>query len=284
MNPKGKLLIIGGHEDRADNEVEIKDDNHEFSPNEILKLLVTSKNDRIEVITAASSEPESMRDTYQKTFTEIGYTNFGFLHTIDESMPLVLYLERISKSKTVFFTGGDQNNIRRHLQNSAIRSLLKEKYQKEEGFIIAGTSAGAMYLPEIIICDAENGEAILENDIKLDSGLGLLSSFIVDTHFVHRGRFGRLAHAVLLHQELCGIGLGEDTAMLIEDGSKAICKGSGMTIIISAKNVGQTNIDSAEKGFPVYAEDLTVHILTENCIINLNTGKMEKSNRSKSRK
>jgi len=78
MNPKGKLLIIGGHEDRADNEVEIRDNNHEFSPNEILKLLVTSKKDRIEVITAGSSEPESMRDTYQKTFTEIGYTNFGF--------------------------------------------------------------------------------------------------------------------------------------------------------------------------------------------------------------
>ncbi|MDF2931148.1 MAG: hypothetical protein K0R36_479 [Chryseobacterium sp.] len=66
--------------------------------------------------------------------------------------------------------------------------------------------------------------------------------------------------------------------MLIEDGGKAICKGSGMTIIISARNVGQTNIGSVEKGFPIYAEDLTVHILTENCIIDLNTGKVEKPN------
>jgi cyanophycinase len=239
---------------------------------------VKSKNDRIEVITAASSEPESMRDTYRQTFTEIGYTNFGFLHDVDASTPIDLYLKRISDSKTVFFTGGDQNRICKHLKNSDIRNVLREKYENEEGFMIAGTSAGSMCIPEIIICEAENGEAIIANDINLDSGLGLLNNLIVDTHFIHRGRFGRLAHAVLLHQELHGIGLGEDTALLIEGGSKAICKGSGMTIIISARNIGQTNIRSVENGCPVYAENVTVHILTEDCIVDLNTGKMDASN------
>jgi len=275
MSPKGKLLIIGGNEDRANNEVEMEENNHEFSTDEILKLLAKSKDDRIEVITIASSEPESMRDIYQKTFDEIGYTNFGFLHDVDGSTPIDLYLERISNSKTVFFTGGDQTRICQHLKDSAIQGLLKEKYQTEEGFIIAGTSAGAMCLPEIVICEAENGEAILADDIKLESGLNLINNLIVDTHFVRRGRFGRLAHAILLHQQLQGIGLGEDTALLIEDGNKAVCKGSGMIIIINAKNIGQTNIDSAEGGCPVYVENLSVHLLTENCIIDLNTGKVE---------
>ena len=80
MNPKGKLLIIGGKEDRDDTDVEMKGKNREFASLEILKLLASDKNKRIEVITTASSEPESMRDTYQKTFDEIGYTNFGFMH------------------------------------------------------------------------------------------------------------------------------------------------------------------------------------------------------------
>lgn len=111
-------------------------------------------------------------------------------------------------------------------------------------------------MSKVIICDAENGKAIIENDITLDSRLGLITNCIVDTHFVHRGRFGRLAHAVLLKQKLYGVGLGEDTALLIENGSQATCKGSGMVIIISAKGIEQTNVETAEKGCPVYARIL----------------------------
>ena len=275
MSPKGKILIIGGHEDRVDNDVEIKNSNEGFLTNEILKLLLVSKEDRIEVITAASSEPESMVDSYRKTFDDIGYKNYGFLHDVDHSTPIDRYLKRISAAKTIFFTGGDQSRICNHLQNSEINSLLKEKYRNEEGFMIAGTSAGAMCLPEIVICEAENGEAILAGDIKLNPGLGLLKNLIVDTHFVHRGRFGRLTHAVLLHPDVFGIGLGEDTALIIENGRKALCKGSGMAIMISAANVGQTNINVAEKGCPVYADNLRVNILTENCTVDLDTGKLE---------
>lgn len=131
-----------------------------------------------------------------------------------------------------------------------------------------------MCMPEIIICEAENGEAIIENDIQLGEGLGLLDNSIVDTHFVHRGRFGRLAHAVLKNPELYGLGLGEDTALLIENGNKAICKGSGMVIVISAKNVTMTNVLSADANCPIYAENLKVNILTNGCLIDLSTGLM----------
>lgn len=223
--PKGKLLIIGGKEDRDGTDVEMKHRNKEFIPHEILKLLLKNKTDRIEVITTASLEPESMRETYAKTFKEIGYTNFGFIHFADKAEHE--YLERIRKSKVVFFTGGDQKRICDEIRNTEICDILAEKYFNEENFIIAGTSAGAMCMPEIIICEAEKDEAILENDIRISSGLGFLSGCIVDTHFVHRGRFGRLAHAIMLHRECFGIGLGEDTALLIEEGKKAICKGSG---------------------------------------------------------
>jgi len=263
-------LIIGGKEDRDGTEVEIKDKNKNFIPHEILQLLMNDKVDRIEVITTASSEPESMRETYTKTFKEIGYTNFGFIHFTgiaeDE------YVQRIRKSKAVFFTGGDQNRICNEIKNTEICDLLMEKYLGEKDFIIAGTSAGAMCMPEIIICEAEDDEAILENDIKLASGLGLLSGCIVDTHFVHRGRFGRLAHAVMLHRECFGIGLGEDTALLIEEGKKAICKGSGMVIAMSVKEIGKTNIETVEEGHPVYAENIKVHIITDGCSINLESG------------
>ncbi|MFN4363613.1 cyanophycinase [Chryseobacterium hispalense] len=269
--PKGKLLIVGGKEDRDGTKVEIKYKNENFSPHEILKLLTKNAEDRIEVITTASSEPESMRDTYTKIFQEIGYTNFGFIHFTDKAADDDL--QRLKNSKAVFFTGGDQNRISSEIKDTVITDILMEKYLSEDDFVIAGTSAGAMCMPEIIICEAEEGEAILENDIKLAPGLGVLSRCIVDTHFVHRGRFGRLAHAVMIHRECFGIGLGEDTALLIKEGKRAICKGSGMVIGIGARNLGKTNVDTVTEGHPVYGENITVHIITDGCSIDLESGK-----------
>lgn len=111
---------------------------------------------------------------------------------------------------------------------------------------------------------------MLDHDIELNSGLGFIDNCIIDTHFVHRARFGRLAHAVILHPHCWGIGLGEDTALLIEEGCKATCCGSGMVWLLNAENIGQTNIDTAKKGSPIYAENLKVHILTDNCIFDFN--------------
>lgn len=267
MNPKGKLLIIGGQEDRDDTKVEMKGRNSEFMSLEILKLLASDKNRRIEVITTASSEPESMRDTYQKTFDEIGYTNFGFMHILREQTDEDL--GRLKDAGVVFFTGGDQNTICKALKGTQANKLLMEKYYSEEDFLIAGTSAGAMCMPEIIIDGGEEGEAMLKGDIKLGSGLDLLPRCIVDTHFIHRGRFGRLSHAVIIRQDCLGIGLGEDTALLIENGYRATCKGSGMTVIIDPKNISRTNIERVEKGDPVFAENLVVHLYTDGCSFDL---------------
>ncbi|MFP3598568.1 cyanophycinase [Chryseobacterium sp. SIMBA_029] len=277
MTPKGQLLIIGGKEDKAGKNPEMKEDNNNFSPHEILKLLAKSKDDRIEVITAATTDPESMRKTYTKTFEEIGYTNFDFLDICDDQTHTDYHLKRVEAAQTVFFTGGDQNRICNTLQQSVLTDLLKEKYWNEENFMIAGTSAGAMCMPKIVIIDAINGEAILEHDIELNLGLGLIHNCIIDTHFVHRARFGRLAHAVILNQDCWGVGLGEDTALLIEQGSKATCRGSGMVWMLSATEIGKTNTKNVKKGFPIYAENLKVHILTDQCKIDLNSNQFEGS-------
>ncbi|WP_295212170.1 cyanophycinase [uncultured Chryseobacterium sp.] len=237
----------------------------------MLKLLAESKDERIEVITSASSEPEGMRETYTKVFNEIGYTNFDFLDICDEHLHSDFHFKRVEAAKTVFFTGGDQSRICRSLKQSVLTDLLKRKYQEEDGFMIAGTSAGAMCMPKIMILEALNGEAMLEHDIELDTGLGFIENCIVDTHFIHRARFGRLAHAVILHQECWGIGLSEDTALLIEEGCKANCRGSGMAWILNARQIGQTNTRTVKKGFPIYAENLKIHILGDNCKIDFNS-------------
>ncbi|MCJ8154641.1 cyanophycinase [Chryseobacterium sp. SSA4.19] len=273
MSPKGKLLIIGGKEDRDGTDVDMKDKNREFVSHEILKLVATDKDSRIEIITTASSEPESMHETYRKTFSEIGYSNFGFMHLSHEQNDDDI--SRIKAARSVFFTGGDQNSICKELNETPINALLKEKYLHEDDFTIAGTSAGAMAIPEMMISDAEEDKAMLQGNIELNHGLGFLTTCLVDTHFIHRGRFDRMAHAAIIRKDILGLGLGEDTALLIEDGDKATCKGSGMVIVINPKKITQTNSGHVKKGFPVFAENLIVHILAEGCVLDLRSGELQ---------
>lgn len=268
-SPKGRLLIIGGKEDKNGENSDMKKNNSDFIPNEILKLLAQSKDDRIEIITTASEEPEEVPKTYTETLEKIGYTNFDFLDISDRELHSDHHIKRIEEAKTIFFSGGDQNRIFETLKESVLHKIILEKYENEEDFTIAGTSAGAMCIPDLVILEGENGEAMLEDDIEIAEGWGFLKNCIVDTHFVHRARFGRLAHAAMLNPNCWGIGLGEDSAVIIKDGKTAVCVGSGMVWMINASEMKQTNVNTAENCAAIYAENLKVHILSNDCTLDL---------------
>lgn len=278
MSPKGKLLIIGGAEDKSDgkpNELEERDD--QFERFKILKELLPSGSSKgkIEIITTASSAPEEMEKVYQKTFQDIGYENIGFLHIRDKKQARdEQNHDRVQNAKAIFFTGGDQLRFSTIISGTRIAEIIMEKYFHEKGFIVAGTSAGAMVMSEIMICGGGTGEALLGSDLHTASGLGLLANCIIDTHFIKRGRFSRLAHAIIINPRNLGIGLGEDTALIIHNGNDAECRGSGMVVLIDGAYIEQTNISDADENCPVYVENLIVHLLTEKCRINLDTRKM----------
>jgi cyanophycinase len=272
MIPKGKLLIIGGAEDKGgDDTPDMVYENDEASHLEILKeLLPKKKGNCIEVITTASEEPDEVKKTYHKAFKKIGYDYVGFMDIrTKEEARCEEYEKRIAKCGTVLFTGGDQFRISTIIGGTPIEQMIKDKYMHEADFIVAGTSAGAMALPEIMIWDGGVNEALIDNDLKTSSGLGLLKHCIVDTHFIKRGRFGRLAHAIVINPAELGIGLGEDTALVIRRGTEATCYGSGMVVIIDGKHITHTNIAEVEYGCPIYVDNLKVHILAKGCKFSL---------------
>ncbi|MNY05077.1 Cyanophycinase [compost metagenome] len=119
---------------------------------------------------------------------------------------------------------------------------------------------------------------MIDYDLRISSGLGLIEDCIIDTHFIRRGRFGRLAHAVITNSNQLGIGLGEDTALLIRKGRKAKCLGSGMVVIIDTRQVEETNVSHVEKGDPIYVDNLIVHLLVRNCEFNIHTGELSYTN------
>lgn len=231
MVPKGKIIIIGGAEDKGEDNLEIASQNAQFTNMEILRRLIDVgyPDARIEVITTASNIPEKVRAMYERAFRKVECGNVGFLDIQDRaSARSEENLKRIREAHTILFSGGDQYKIATIIGDTPIADVIVERYKRDPDFIVAGTSAGAMVLSRIMIQRGGTQEALFESDLRTSSGLGLLADCIVDTHFVKRGRFGRLAHAVIMNPGQTGIGLGEDTALIIKNGTEAECCGSGM--------------------------------------------------------
>ncbi|MDZ4757912.1 MAG: cyanophycinase [Bacteroidota bacterium] len=271
MIPKGKLIIIGGHEDKGTSgeslEVIKREDSSPHPHFEILSELISKiprSHHIIEIIATASAIPQEMEETYRAAYKNVGFTKVDFIRIENEKEANdILYIKRIEYCHAVFFTGGDQTRLTSTLNDSKVLNAIKRKYIADEHFIVAGTSAGAMAIPQTIIAGGIIREALMKDDIRMGDGFSFIDDIIVDTHFIKRGRIARLAHAVALNSTLLGIGLGEDTALTISNGNEAICTGSGMVIIIDGNTIGKTNIKTVDDKTPIIIENLKVHILAE---------------------
>lgn len=269
MIPKGKLLIIGGAEDRGNSHEnsDTQDKNKDFKHFEILGELLpdsNKKNYTIEVITTASTEPEEVGADYIKSFKNAGFNSIRVMRIatpVEARDPALV--KRVEKAHAVLFSGGDQLRLASILGGSDVVNAIVDKYYNDENFIAAGTSAGAMIMASTMICSGQTNEAMLRGEVQLAPGFGLLKNCIIDTHFVKRGRFGRLSEAVIMNPAYLGIGLGEDTALIIQNGDETDCRGSGNVIIIDGGEVKSTNYIDIDEGQPICIERLIVHVLAQ---------------------
>ena len=263
-NPKGKLIAIGGAEHKG-TELEVdgfQRNNLNFFELGILRRVVEEAGGiaaRIEVITTASMIPYEVGENYLNAFGKLGCTNIGVMHirTRQDAMSEE-YIERIHRCDAVMFSGGNQLRLSATDGGTEFLSILKRRY-KEENFLIAGTSAGAMAMSNTMIYEGNAARAHLKGEVKITTGLGFLNSVIIDSHFEKRGRFGRLAQAVAANPGCIGIGLGEDTGMLITEGNKMEAIGSGLVVIIDGHDILHSNIADIPDGNPISIENLKVH-------------------------
>lgn len=273
--PKGRLISIGGAEDKgtdAEPNFTMKN-NLNFFELQILQRIVLETggiDKNIEVITTASSIPEEVGDGYVKAFGKLGCNNVRVMHIKKREDTLnPEYIHRIKTCDAVLLTGGNQLRLSTIIGGTEIHKTLAHRYHEEEKMLIAGTSAGAMAMSNTMIYQGSSSEALLKGEVKLTAGLGLLKDVIIDTHFVKRGRFGRLAEAVASNPSCIGIGLGEDTGLLITDGYMFEAIGSGLIIIIDGHNINYTNIADVQYGSPISIENLIVHVMAKGNHYNL---------------
>lgn len=160
------------------------------------------------------------------------------------------------------FSGGDQSRITRMFLNTALLEVLRHRYWHED-FVLAGTSAGAMAMSRIMIKGGSATESLLRGSVKIGEGLNLISGVIIDTHFVIRGRFGRLLEAVVTHPKTIGVGLGEDTGILLTEGHLIETIGSNLVVIADGHHVQYTNVHEIEKGRPIAIDNMVMHVLAK---------------------
>lgn len=269
MTPKGKLIVIGGAVDKGsftekNYEKDIEKNFNFFERGILKRVIVESEHNsesRIEVVTTASQVPEEVGHEYVKAFSYLGVTNVGVLgiKTREEAGSTEV-CTRLEQANVIVFTGGDQLRLTSILGGTPVHKILLKKYA-EELVVIAGTSAGAAACSNNMIYQGSAHEALLKGEIKITSGLGFIDDVIIDTHFVHRGRIGRLFQAVVSNPVVLGIGLGEDTGLLITEGKNMEAIGSGLVILVDGRSIKDTNLTEVDMGAPISIENLTVHVM-----------------------
>lgn len=247
--PKGTLMALGGGGD------------------DVLIKLIHSEHchhkSAIEVITTAAPAPEESGQAYVEAFEELGLPNVRFMH-IDEQNEAdqPAYLERIKKADVLFFTGGDQRRILKFLKGTQVHKIMKSRYQTDE-LLIAGTSAGSAAMSDRMIYEGYGPYSLEKGRTKTSAALSFIRNVYIDTHFTERGRFGRLSIAVSQCPAYLGIGLGEETGVIIREGSLLEVFGIGVVTIIDGAEIKYSNFHEVAEGAPLAVEHLVMHLLVE---------------------
>lgn len=264
---KGKLISIGGAEDKGTDLEQgfVQRNRLNFFEIGILKRIVNEVggiDKRIEVITTASSIPEEVGENYVDAFGKIGCNNIGILPIKNrQDAAQQDYINRIKNCDGVMFSGGDQLRLTAIFGGTEIYQILHDRLNNESNFVIAGTSAGAMAMSNTMIYQGKSDLAHLKGEVKITTGLAFVANVIIDSHFDKRGRFNRLAQAVASNPQCTGIGLGEDTGVVITHDNQLEVVGSGAVVIVDGRDIQHSNITDISEGAPISIEGLKVNIL-----------------------
>ncbi|MFT5167253.1 MAG: cyanophycinase [Saprospiraceae bacterium] len=260
---KGTLIPIGGNEDKGIGESE--NFSVDFIQEGILSHVVREsggKDAMIVVIPTASSIPVEVGANYTKAFNKLGCKNVNILDIRNRKQSeLPENLALIEKADCVMFSGGNQSKIVDKIGKTKMHEILTRRFINED-FVIAGTSAGAMCMSHEMVAGGSSTEALYKGAVIMREGMDFISQLIIDTHFVRRGRFGRLAESVAKFPGLMGVGLSEDTGLIIKNCNEFTVIGSGMVILFDPSQLTHNNEEILEEGTPMTMSNLIVHILS----------------------
>lgn len=258
-NSIGRLVIIGGAEDKEGDCSILK---------EVVRLAGACEA-RLLVLTAATSEPQQVGALYRHIFTRLGAAEVGVIdvsHRLQAEDPMLVRL--LHDCSGVFFTGGDQLRITSLIGGTALFHALVAAYRR--GVVIAGTSAGASVMSSTMIIDGSGEQEPSVGAVRLAAGLNLVSDVVIDQHFAQRGRLGRLLAAVAQNPYVLGIGIDENTAVVV-DGPDFKVIGTGTVSVLDGQHIAFTNVSEVSPQSALALAEIRLHVLPKGYIFNLQT-------------
>lgn len=263
--PKGKLIAIGGAEDKG-NGTDKNGDAGNFVEKGILRRVVDEMGGpdiRIALITTASSIPEEVAANYKEAFDKLGVKELDVLGVRERTDVTPEMTDRLAAADGVMISGGNQLRLTTIFGGTEFLKLLKQRYRQEDGFVVAGTSAGAMCMSSTMIYQGQSATGLVKGGVKMTSGLGLVNDVVIDTHFVKRGRFSRLTQTIAANPAALGVGLGEDTGVVITKGDTMESIGSGQVMIFDGRDIIYSNLADVDEGDVFSIEGMRIHIISK---------------------
>lgn len=262
--PNGVLVIIGGKESKGkqpDKKIQVENS----EPLEILKSFVSiieKEHPVIAVITTASSQGAEMFQDYKEAFAQVNVDNLIHIHHEVREEVLKDDISWMQEVDAVFFSGGDQLKLTSLYGGSKALLVLKQRYINE-GLVIGGTSAGAMAMSTPMIYAGNQEVQQIAGEVKVTTGLEFVKDVCVDTHFVDRGRVVRMAQVIATNPTCIGIGIEEDTAIVVRNGIEAEVVGSGVVIMMEGHNITKSNVVDFSSKDAISIRNLSTHFLSK---------------------
>ena len=254
----GHLLVIGGAEDK-------------YNERRILKkFLELAGGDKAEVliVPVASDFPEFAADVYTQAFRNLGIANPRVLRATSRQDVVHADVERLTDGVTgVFMTGGDQMRLVSLLGGTKLAEALRKKV-RETNVVMAGTSAGAAAMSTSMIVRGEPSSHPHKNAVKLSPGLGFLKNIIIDQHFSERGRISRLITAVSYNPYNLGIGIDENTAIILDGKGVLEVFGQGTTTIVDGSQISFNEIAEVADNEAFSICGVQFHVLRDGLVYN----------------
>jgi cyanophycinase len=249
----GTLIVIGGHEDKE-------------GEKRILKEVASRVGSgSLVVATIATDSPDEVWAEYQALFRGLKVKRIEHLDIRAREDALSDKAAEIMKEATaVFFTGGDQLKITSQIGDSYIYRGVEELLR--QGGTVAGTSAGASVMSATMLISGQGDQSPhVSEAIRMAPGLGLLPDIIVDQHFAERGRLGRLIAAIAQNPRYLGVGIDEDTAIIVHGQKSFEVIGNGAVYVLDGSGITYSNLveEQTEMETTLSVFDVKVHLLSE---------------------
>lgn len=246
----GRLVVAGGAEDRLKDPVIL----HRFVE------LCGGPTAQILVLTAASVDQAASWQGYKPVFEALGAVNFSALPIYSrEEANSSEVVNRILNADGIFMTGGDQRRLVERLWETSAARAMHTAYHLR-GCTIGGTSAGAAAMSRHMLAEGDTPPLPEKYAATLDSGLGFVPSAIIDPHFSERRRLGRLLSVLAQRPQMLGVGVDEDTALVIERGQGVEIVGQGAVTLIDSRRM-RSNFDDIAASERLEMLGMQLHVL-----------------------